>query len=155
MTGNYADGWQQQSPFPHPAAPTGYPPPRPRKPLWPWIIGAIVAVTVLLVAVIGFAVTRLIRHPVGTKTVTYEVTGPGKGEVEYNDAQGNVTILPNVDLPWRIQLMLPADVMPLVSVEQPTAGPLLTCRITSGDTIIDEKKKAIGFVFCSDDPDKY
>jgi hypothetical protein len=156
MTGNYGNYWQQQ-PMP-PFSPPGYPPP-PRKSRRPWIIGALVVAVVVVVAaaasIIGLVVTRSTDHAASTVTVTYEVTGTGKAEVQYYDTHGTLSAPVSVDLPWQTQVTMPTTVMPYVSANRASAGPEIACRISSGDTTINEKKSVSRLVYCARDPDNH
>lgn len=154
MTGSYGNYGQQPTP---PLPPFGYQPP-PRKSRWPWIIGAIVVAVVVVVvavlAIIGYVVSHSTDSPVSTMTVTYQVTGTGKAEVQYYDARGSMSAPITVDLPWQTQVTMPTTVMPYVSANRASAGPEIACRISSGESTINERKSVSRLVYCARDPDK-
>ena len=95
--GNDGD-WSQ------PGLPPGYyaQPKPPTKSHWPWIVGGIIAVVVLVVAV-GAAIIFIVAKDDQPQAVevTYEVTGTGPVEITFHGPEGGFTGPLAVTLPWK------------------------------------------------------
>jgi hypothetical protein len=153
MNGNDG-GWSQPVPPPGypPYPPYFAPPTQPVKPRWPWIVGGIMAVLVLVV-VAGLVIFTVARddQPQAV-TVTYEVTGPpGEVEVTYWDSDDNRSDPQPVTLPWRTQVtMRGEDKYTSLSVEQAkSSDEPVKCRITADGKVIQENESVGIFVSCS------
>lgn len=128
-------------------------PVQPRKRRWPWIVGAVVAVAIIVLAIGGYALTRGgSKDKAQTVSVTYEITGSaGPVEIRYHDSAGHLSEPQTVTPPWQTRVLVPQGRKQLVSVsgQRPdSSDEPLACRITSEGKSIDRKQSAGGFVFC-------
>lgn len=158
-------GWSSHQPQPmYPqyaigAAQFGSTPPQ-RGRMWPWIVG-VVAVVAVLIAVGGFFAGRaLLLGRKHTYTLVFEVGGSA--------AAANVLVIlpdqetsaadegdgPKVTLPWRQELTVKArGNYAFVRFQAIASGPKgeVTCRLTSNGQIVDEDVDGGGYASCSGD----
>jgi hypothetical protein len=169
MTDNSGSGWGPPPPgggYPqYPPPPPGYPPyppaPQPvpprKRPVWPWILGAVGALVVITVAaIVSGVLSGMIRSNddvTEAYPVTYEITGaPGDVEVTYHDDDGRLTNPERVTLPWK-KVVTSREAVKVVSVQATRVDGSedpLTCRITSENGVVVSESQAVApFANCS------
>jgi hypothetical protein len=115
----------------YPPPPYGYSGPPKRKPLWPWIVGG---VALLAVVILGFTVVVVMKtsHKGENRTVTmtYQVEGTAKtARVSYTGTNNNEEIQ-EVSLPWSTDVNVgPAVVMTSLTVTTLESGATIECRV--------------------------
>ncbi|MGW5318585.1 MmpS family transport accessory protein [Nocardia thailandica] len=144
---SYQSGYPQQQGQPQPGgypAPGGYPPPPRKKKVWPWVLGGIALVFLLIVggcvAVIGVAANEIDKESNREVTVSYEVTGTGSGSVFYSGRNFDVAQETDVTLPWTKTVTMDG-LLKVVSLTATNAGAdgEISCRITVGGKVIAEQ----------------
>lgn len=151
-------GWSGQYPPPNypPYGASPVPPAPPAKRRWPWIVGAIVAVIVLIVGGVSATVAVVGGQAERETTVIYEITGPpGSVDVEYWIEPGGAAMLEDVPLPWRTEVILKGDnpYASLSASRSEASNVALQCRISvEGETVFEEQSIS-RFVTCGDNID--
>ena len=136
----------------------GYPQPPKKKPVWPWIVGGVVLVLVLLgggcAAIIGVAAWQVDKEVNSSADLVYEVNGTASqvdityysGDFDQNTANGSM-------VPWRKNVTV-SGFAKMGSITVTTTGTeegTVSCRILRDGKVLDEDTStgSFGFVTCS------
>ncbi|MGW5311995.1 MmpS family transport accessory protein [Nocardia thailandica] len=144
---SYQSGYPQhqgaQQPGGYPAQ-GGYPQPPGKKKVWPWVLGGVALVFVLIVggcvAVVGVAANEIDKEANREVTVSYEVTGTGTGSVFFSGRNFDVAQETDVTLPWSKTVTMDGlvKIVSLTATGGEEDGEI-GCRITVGGKVIAEQ----------------
>lgn len=155
----------------HPSGPE--PSTRRKRRRWPWTVGILAALFVLMAACIGTGSTQPVSIPGGAPAppstapaddlaasnkvaVVYEIIGSGKaGNVTYNsDGSGSISQETDVQLPWRTEITVERG-FALTSVTAQNGGSgEITCKISVDGIVVKEGRSSGQFsaVACAGEP---
>lgn len=121
----------------YPHAPYYYQPPR-KRPVWPWVLGAVLVVMFLgaggCLAVVAMVGSRIDSEAQPAVNVTYEVAGSGSSvNITYTDGGYNTAQQTVTTLPWTKDVRVDGLIKTvwLTAANGPDDG-TVTCKITAG-----------------------
>lgn len=140
--GQYPQGPPPQGYYPQGMPPQGQYPQPPKKKKWPWILGGILLVILLIVggciAVLAGVVKSVDDESKSVVDVHYEVTGTGlASSVLYTGDNMNSAQDTGVPLPWIRDVKI-SGLLKFVTLTASNGaeGGTITCKITRGATVI-------------------
>ncbi|MFC6012381.1 MmpS family transport accessory protein [Nocardia lasii] len=139
----------------------GYPQPPRKKKVWPWVLGGVLVVLLLIVggcvALVGTVANEIENEVNREVTVSYQAGGTGTSTVTYSDGSLEVAQDSDVALPWSKDVTVTGLVKYVsLSVLAGAEGGTVSCKITVGDKVIDEDQATGQFAsaICSGDAAK-
>ncbi|MFE6921133.1 MmpS family transport accessory protein [Nocardia sp. NPDC057663] len=136
----------------------GYPPQPPKKPVWPWIVGGIVLVLVLLgggcAAIVGVAAWQVDKEVNSSADLVYEVGGTASQvDITYYTGEFDQNTANSSSVPWRKDVTV-SGFAKMGSITVTTSGleeGTVSCRILRDGKVLDEDTSTgtFGFVSCS------
>lgn len=161
---SYQSGHPQHQGHPQPGgypAQGGYPQPPKKKKVWPWVLGGIALVFLLIVggcvAIVGVAANEIDKEANREVTVAYEVTGTGTASVFYSGRNFDTAQENDTALPWTKNVTMDGllKVVSLTATNGAEDGEI-SCRITVGGKVIAEQTSSGAFatVTCTGDAGK-
>lgn len=125
-----------QQPYPYPPQP-----PQKKRKIWPWILGGVILVFVLIiggcVALVGTAANEVDKQSKKEVEVTYRVSGTGTASITWTDKDFNIAQATNVTLPWEKKVTVTgfakAASLTVTNNESDTAS--TKCEIIVGDQV--------------------
>ncbi|OXR40743.1 putative transport accessory protein MmpS2 [Nocardia cerradoensis] len=137
----------QQNPYPPGPPPGYYQPPKKRK-KWPWVLGGILVLFVVLLgscmALVGGVAHEVDKESKREVTVTYQVEGTSaSSSITYSGRDFNIAQETDATLPWSKQVTIDG-LGKTVSLSATTdeQGGDITCRVLVGDKVISEQKSS-------------
>ncbi|GAD84547.1 hypothetical protein FEK33_22505 [Nocardia asteroides NBRC 15531] len=154
--GGYPQGGYPQGGYPQNY---GYPPQPPRKkPVWPWIVGGIVLVLVLLAGgcavLVGVAANEIDKEAKSSADLVYEVGGTASQvDITYYTGDFDQNSANATSVPWRKDVTV-SGFAKMGSLTVTTTGleeGTVSCRILRDGKVLDEQTSSgtFGFVSCS------
>ncbi|MFD3744227.1 MmpS family transport accessory protein [Nocardia sp. NPDC058633] len=136
----------------------GYPQPPRKKKVWPWVLGGILVVLLLVVggcvALVGTVANEIENEVSREVTVSYQAGGTGTSTVTYSDGNLDVAQESDVALPWSKDVTVTGLVKFVsLSVLSGADGGNVSCKITVGGKVIAEDQASGQFAsaICSGD----
>lgn len=136
----------------------GYPPyqpPPPRKPVWPWVLGGVLLVILVVVggcvALVGTVIYAADKELNSEISITYEVTGSGTADISYDHGNANSSRVEDTRLPWTKDVQINGVLKwTSITVSLDSTGGSATCRIKKGSKVIaeDSATGAYGIASC-------
>ncbi|MEV0854358.1 MmpS family transport accessory protein [Nocardia fluminea] len=135
-----AGGYPQQGGYPPQG---GYPQPPRKKKVWPWVLGGVLVVLLLVVggcvALVGTVANEIENEVSREVTVSYEAGGSGTSTVIYTDGSLDVVTESDTALPWSKNVTITGLVKFVsLSVMSGIDGGTVSCKITVGGKVIAE-----------------
>jgi hypothetical protein len=148
--------------YQHPGYPPSYPAPgyfqqpqKPKRPVWPWVLGGIL-LTIFLGVGGCFAFVGLVANGIDAEskrevTVTYEVTGTGDSvAVTYSGRDFNTAQETGVGLPWRKDVVIDGLGKTVILTGTRSMGDgTVTCRISANGKVVSEQTSSGPFASAS------
>ncbi|MEV4152054.1 MmpS family transport accessory protein [Nocardia salmonicida] len=139
----------------------GYPQPPRKKKVWPWVLGGVLVVLLLIiggcVALVGTVANEIENEVSREVTVSYQAGGTGTSTVTYSDGSLDVAQESEVTLPWSKEVTVTGLVKFVsLSVLSGADGGSVSCKITVGGKVIAEDQASGQFAsaICSGDAAK-
>ncbi|WP_410872272.1 MmpS family transport accessory protein [Nocardia sp. A7] len=139
----------------------GYPQPPRKKKVWPWVLGGILVVLLLIVggcvAFVGTVANEIGNEASREVAVSYQATGSGTGTVIYSDGTLDVQTEADVPLPWSKDVTITGLVkQSALSVMSSFDGGTVSCKIVVDGKVIaqDEASGSLATATCAGDAGK-
>lgn len=136
----------------------GYPPPPRKKKVWPWVLGGVLVVLLLVVggcvALVGTVANEIENEVSREVTVSYQAGGTGTGTVIHTDGSMDVVTESDIALPWSKDVAVTGLVKFVsLSVMSGIDGGTVSCKITVGGKVIaqDQATGQLATASCTGD----